>query len=208
MLDWLGPEGDELATAFDRVFRSKGTPFGSPALHWGGLHDGTEGVQWNVGMDPRRPERWVSVNLEGLRYDGWPLARLITREMRRPTLAALAASNPRLGAVRMSMNREFWSGRNRVHLESIADLPMADITEPEWRRVLSEARACLASSSGGRGRASYTPKNGGETSSLEVTPHLAFRFANPTVDDWVRFIRDGLDLLDPLFEWTTERAAK
>jgi len=207
MLDWLGPEGDIIAAAFERVFRRHGTPFGSSALHWGGLHNGTEGVQWNVGMDPRLPQRWVGVNLEGLKYDGWPLARLITREMRRPTLPALANASPRLGAVRVSMDREFWTGRNRVHRESIVNLSLADMTEPQWRRVLSEARACLASASGGRGHASYAPKAGGATISAEVTPHLAFRITALAVDDWVQFIREGLDLLDPLYEWTTERSS-
>lgn len=84
MLDWLGAEGAVIAGAFERVFRRQGVAFGSPALQWGGVHDRSEGVQWNVGMDPRRPERWVSVNLEGLKYDGWPLARLIKRATLRP----------------------------------------------------------------------------------------------------------------------------
>jgi len=206
MLDWLGPEGDVIARAFERVFRRDGTPFGSPALRWGGVHDGAEGVQWNVGMDPRSPERWVSVNLEGLRYDGWPLARLITKEMRRPSLPALAGASPHLNAVRMSMEREFWTGRNRVHWESIADIPLADTTDAEWRRVLSEARNCLASASGRRGRASFVPKSGSAPISAEVTPHLAFRVTAAQVDDWQQFIRDGLECLDPLYEWTAERA--
>lgn len=206
MLNWLGAEGSVIADAFERVFRCGGTPFGSSALRWGGMHDGAEGVQWNVGMDPRLPERWVSVNLEGLKYDGWPLARLIAKEMRRPTLPALVSVSPRLGAVRMLMRREFWTGRNRVHREQVADLPLSNITEPEWRHVLSEARNCLASSSGGRGRATFVPKTGGAPVSAEMTPHLAFRVTAVEVDDWERFIRDGLDRLDPLYEWTAERA--
>lgn len=205
MLDWLGVEGDRIAAAFERVFRQEGTPFGSFALRWGGMHDGTEGVQWNVGMDPRLPERWVSVNLEGLRYDGWPLARLIANEMRRPTLPALVTTSPQLSTVRMSMDRELWTARNRVHWESIADLPLADITEPEWRRVLAEARSCLASRTGGRGRGTFAPKSGGAPVSAEITPHLAFRVTAVEVEDWERFIRDGLDRLDPLYEWTEER---
>lgn len=205
MLDWLGSEGDMIAGAFRRVLRRDGTPFGSSALRWGGMHDATEGVQWNAGMDPRLPERWVSVNLEGLRYDGWPLARLIRKEMLRPTLPALALGSTRLATVRMSMDREFWTGRNRVHWESIADLPLADITESEWRRVLSEARNCLASPGGGRSRASFVSKTGAQVFA-ESTPHLAFRVTASEVDDWERFIRDGFDCLDPLYDWTEKRA--
>ena len=70
MLDWLGAEGAVIADAFERVFRRQGTSFGSPALQWGGVHDGSAGVQWNVGLDPRRLERWASMNLEGPKYSG------------------------------------------------------------------------------------------------------------------------------------------
>jgi hypothetical protein len=61
------------------------------------------------------------VNLEGLRYDGWPLARLIVKETRRPTLPEFVASDAHLAELRMA--REFWTGRNRVHRDSIVTMP-------------------------------------------------------------------------------------
>ncbi|MFL5386349.1 MAG: hypothetical protein ACJ8GN_27845 [Longimicrobiaceae bacterium] len=208
MLDWLGVEGDLIADAFERVFRRPGTPFGSAALHWGGLHDGNEGVQWNVGLDPRGPERWIGVNLEGMKYNGWPIARLIAKELKRATLPDFVASRRELETVHLVMERDFWGGRFRVHFEKIADAPLRDVTEAEWRRVLTEARSCLGSPSGGRGRRTFTPKTGrGLAQDTEVTPHLTFRLSVPVVDSWERFIREGIGRLDPLYEWTEQRVA-
>src|SRR5512141_10522 len=47
-LAWLGPEGDELSSAFRLVFDPQAEAFGSPALAHGGLSDGRQGVQWNA----------------------------------------------------------------------------------------------------------------------------------------------------------------
>ena len=42
-----------------------------------------EGVQWHAGYDEIA---WIGVNLEGMLYDGWPIARLIKRELSNPLL--------------------------------------------------------------------------------------------------------------------------
>jgi hypothetical protein len=207
MLEWIGQEGERIAAAFERIFRREGMTFGRPALHWGGLHDGNEGVQWNMGFDPDVPERWIGVNLEGLKYDGWPIARLIRKEQQRATLPGLIASHPELAATRLILERDYWTGRNRGHVERAADLPLRDVTDAAWRRVLADARGCLAASSGGRGTRMFTPKSGGPPRESEVTPHLTFRLGVPAVESWEQFIREGIDRLDPLYEWTLERAS-
>lgn len=204
MLDWLGEEGDRISEAFGRVLRLPGESFGSASLHWGGLHTGYKGVQWNVGFDPRTGERWVGVNLEGLRYDGWPLARLIRSEQRKPTLLDLIRAEPDLREVRLRMTREHWAGRNRIHLESIADGALGELSAGEWRRILAEARKCLSSSAGGRATSTYQPLGGDAPVNTDLTPHLAFRLIDRAVDDWTQFIRIGVDRLEPLFEWTDE----
>jgi hypothetical protein len=207
MLEWIGAEGERMDAAFERVFRGEGTPFGSPALHWGGLHDGNEGVQWNMGFDPDIPERWIGVNLEGLKYDGWPIARLVRKEQQRATLPSLVASHPELAGIRLILERDYWTGRNRGHVERIADLLLRDLTEAAWRRVLADARNSLAAPTGGRGIRMFTPKSGGPPRESEVTPHLTFRLSVPAVESWEQFIRAGIDLLDPLYEWACERAS-
>src|SRR5688572_9131229 len=62
--------------------------FGSPSLQTAGICDGTQGVQWNAGIkwDGARQMAYAGVNLEGLVYRDWPVARLIERELDAPQL--------------------------------------------------------------------------------------------------------------------------
>ena len=207
MIEWLGEEGHQMEQAFERVFRRSGATFGSESLQWGGLYDGEEGVQWHIGLNPRGPERWIGVNLEGLKYDGWPLARLITRELAKPSLPAVVESYPRLGPVRLIMERDFWNPRVRSHVELLADVALQELTLGMWKGVLSKARESLASRNGGRAAVTYRAGDGAEKVA-EVTPHLMFRHRVRDVSSWERFIREGMDLLDPLYEWTCDRAAR
>lgn len=45
-----------------------------------------DSVQWNVGCRPGDGFDWLGVNLEGMRYDDWPVPRLIEREISPPLL--------------------------------------------------------------------------------------------------------------------------
>ena len=51
-----------------------------------GRRRSNEGVQWNAGYYPRDGAVWLGVNLEGMKYDDWPVARLIEREISRPLI--------------------------------------------------------------------------------------------------------------------------
>lgn len=86
MLEWLGDEGDRLRQAFIATFGQRCRAFGNQSTSIGGVSDDAEGVQWNASYDPRDLRKWVSVNLEGMEYDGWPVARLIRRELTNPKL--------------------------------------------------------------------------------------------------------------------------
>jgi len=44
-----------------------------------GTSDGNEGVQWNSSYRPGDGFVWLGVNLEGMGYDDWPVARRIER---------------------------------------------------------------------------------------------------------------------------------
>ena len=57
--------------------------FGSPSRGVLGISDGNEGVQWNAGYRPGDGFVRLGVNLEGMRYDDWPVARLIEQESSR-----------------------------------------------------------------------------------------------------------------------------
>ncbi|MCY3547004.1 MAG: hypothetical protein OXH49_08990 [Gemmatimonadetes bacterium] len=43
-------------------------------------------VQWHTECRPGDGFVWLAVNLEGMQYGDWPVARLIEREISRPLL--------------------------------------------------------------------------------------------------------------------------
>ena len=77
---------DALKSCFRDVFECRGREFGSLSRGVLGISDGNEGVQWNAGYYPRDGAVWLGVNLEGMKYDDWPVTRLIEREISRPLL--------------------------------------------------------------------------------------------------------------------------
>ena len=77
---------DTLKALFRDIFQCRGRDFGSPSRGVLGISDGNESVQWNAGYYPRHGAVWLGVNLEGMKYDDWPVARLIEREISRPLL--------------------------------------------------------------------------------------------------------------------------
>ena len=74
-----------------------------------GVSDGIEGVQWNAGYRARDGTVWLGVNLEGIKYDDWPVARLIEREFSRPLLPT------RLGGVSRHEMPQAWDNLEGLH---------------------------------------------------------------------------------------------
>ena len=214
MLEWLGPDGEEMRVAFTKVFGSGPRPFGSPSLHRGGLSDGVEGVQWNVAFDPRDGRQTVGVNLEGITYDDWPIARLIERELDESTLPILISRHPALAPVILRWRRDHWQAGSRLAIQEseLAPTPirLGDLDEVGWRAALDEAWGCLDSQRRrrGRGKQTVTLSNGREVEDAEVSPHLVFEFEPPEVSDWEALLREARATMEPLYQWTKERAAR
>ena len=66
-----------LKALFRDTFQCRGRDFGSPSRGVLGISDGNEGVQWNAGYYPRDGAVWLGVNLEGMKYDDWPVTRRV-----------------------------------------------------------------------------------------------------------------------------------
>lgn len=211
MLDWLGSEADRMRIAFTKVFGSGPEPFGNQATHVGGWSDGSKGVQWNAAFDPRDGRQWVGVNLEGMMYDDWPVARLIERELADPTLLNLVDKTDGLDGVTVLWRRDFWQARSRPEIQegNIVPTPIALIalTEAQWRSALEEAKECLDPRRKRRGRAPRTViLLSGARVEGEVSPHLTFEYHAVERTDWEELLRDAKDRMQPLYDWATHRA--
>ena len=119
---------DALKSRFRDVFGCRGREFGSLSRGILGVSDGNEGVQWNAGYYPRDGAVWLGVNLEGMKYDDWPVARLIEREISRPLLLTRYRRKvARPDKVTVLWARDAWqySARRRIKDANLAPTPIA-----------------------------------------------------------------------------------
>ena len=215
MLDWLGDEGPRLLAAFRSAFGPHVREFGSPSLGVGGLSDGSEGVQWNAGIELEDEWRWVGVNLEGMEYGGrWPIRQLLMRERAEPTLPALIRHLGDPGPVVLELRRDYWQASSRPEIveSHIAPtpVPLRALEEEVWRAIVKDALACLNGARLWRGRAKQrvTLAASGRAVEGEVSPHLAIVYPAPDIDaDWPALLAEGRPRLQPFYDWAVRRSA-
>lgn len=172
---------------FRNLFRSDGQEFGSLALGLRGISDGCAGVQWNAGYSLRSsvsawllPEgAWLGVNIEGMKYDGWPVARLIERELAHPLLLTkyrVRVVRPEM--VTVSWRRDAWQAATRPPIKNsrILRIALDRLDGDGWTCALRNARECLDPKRDyrGRGRTKVTLFRSGQVVERDVTPHLFF----------------------------------
>ena len=137
-----------------------------------GIHDGTEGVQWNAYHDHTEDRVTLGVNLEGEKYDDWPIARLIDRELKKSILPSVAAGVAGQLAPGTDVRIHIWRDTlinersKKRDGDNVRDFGARELTVEDWRRALIEARAYLAD--GGRGRRHLPPPH----EHLSTCPHL------------------------------------
>lgn len=212
-----GDQGlDLLVTAFSAVFGVTGRPFGTAHGPDQGVSDNAQGVQWNAGVDRRRGAYWLGVNLEGMAYDDWPIARLIERELHRPTFLDLCGHLPQPSVITMSWFRDAWQASARLPITElhIGPTPMTlDRISPDiWRAILLEAYGCLNPDKNHRGRARQTVTLKSGVVERWVTPHLHLavdmrRTPPRSQDEAEALMRQGRGLLLPVYEFVKDRVA-
>jgi len=191
---------------FRDLFACKGQRFGSRSLGVLGISDGCEGVQWNAAYTKRDGAAWLGVNLEGMLYDGWPVARLIEREISHPLLPTEYRDRvPRPEMVTVNWWRDAWqvSSRVRITESSLSPTPIAldRLDGDGWAHALRQARECLDPERGyrGRRRTKVTLLRSGRIVERWVSPHLQFkaRFS----ENSTRSLRRAKDDLEVLHEF-------
>ena len=205
-----------LATAFNAVFRVSGRPFGTPHARYEGVSDDARGVQWNAGVDRERGVAWLGVNLEGMAYDGWPIARFIERELDRPTLPDLCGKSPEVGTITTSWTRDAWQAAARLPIAEIqlggTPIPLDKLDPDAWRALLLEAYGCLDPDKNHRGRAKqWVTLRSGKVEKW-VSPHLHFnwvlwRLVPRSQDEAEAVMRRGREVLEPVYQFVKGRSA-
>jgi len=115
-----------------------------------------------------------------MEYDGWPIARLIDRELGSFSLfktIKTIASVDKPEDITVRWTRDVWVGsklppnypEHLILCESASEL-----TEDRWRTNLFEAQRCLDPKRDFRGRARQSITLQGGTKDLYVSPHLGF----------------------------------
>ena len=207
---------DTLKTLFRDIFQCRGRDFGSPSRGVLGISDGNEGVQWNAGYYPRDGAVWLGVNLEGMKYDGWPVARLIEREISRPLL--LTRYRPQVARpdkVTVLWSRDAWqySARRPIKEANVAPTPVAldRLDGRGWAEALRGARACLDPRRQHRGRrrvpVTLLPSKRypwERRVEMDVSPHLKIRVLLVEITN--RGMREGREDLEALYEFAGERS--
>ena len=207
---------DALKSLFRDVFGCRGRHFGSPSRGVLGISDGNEGVQWNAGYRPGDGFVWLGVNLEGMWYNDWPVARLIEREISRPLLLTrYRGSVARPDEVTVQWTRDAWqySARPVLREANLGPTPNAldRLDGQGWADALRGARACLNPRKRHRGRRkvpvtllSSKGRDWERRVEMYVSPHLKIRTPLPAITP--RVMRRARENLEPLYEFVAEQS--
>jgi hypothetical protein len=181
--------------AFDAVFQptKPSRMFGSARRRHQGFSDDHDGVQWNAGVDRERGVVTVGVNLEGMEYQGWPIARFVEAERAAPRLPAFARGYVHAADAELWFSRDAWQFASRFdileqHFGPEPPLRLADLSDDVWSTMLAAAYACLDPANGHRSRARQTVTLSSGRREMTVSPHLQVKMlVRGSVD------LDGLD---------------
>ena len=199
-----------LLLAFCQALGVKGREFGQLSKPFFGVSDGAEGVQWNLSVNSGEDEVWLGINLEGMKYSDWPIARFLQTELSNMQLPGIAEKLPGNMEIYALIMRDAWQRASRPHIKEqyIEGMPveLKALTSETWTTALSESLHCLDEKRyyKGRGLQNVTRlKRNGEVhvEMMEVSPHFQIQTKIEknmrTVDGLQRII----SLLKPLHEW-------
>jgi hypothetical protein len=209
---------NELERAFSVLFKVESPrAFGTAKRPRQGFSDGCEGVQWNTGIDRARDVLTLGANLEGMAYDGWPIARLIERELASPRLIEVAGM-PEVAECELWFTRDAWQAAARLPIEEQYLTPavpqlLGTLDDQSWRNVLRGALTCLDERRNHRGRkrVEVTLSASGEKVTKAVSPHLQIKCvlaASTTASgaEIMSALTLARDTLTPIYHWMVEQS--
>lgn len=193
---------------------------GSAALGYLGRFEDRPGAHWTAWADAEGA--WLGVTMPGKRFNDWPVATFILREISDPRLPSVLARLPQDTQVDMAWWRTVWQGRGRLprHLDQNLTgdqtspwVPAGSFDSYQYSLLLKQARECLDATRGYRGRGSGTIRLlSGEPKPITrgLTPEFQFRTPAriSTADGGITTaaLIHAREVLQPLYTFIIERS--
>ena len=200
---------------FTSVLNTEGRPFGQPNQPGFGISDDARGTQWNLALSEGDVKAYLGVNLEGLVYDGWPIATLLLSELKNPSLEKLKLRIEDPESVDIQFTRDAWQITRRPIIReryiggSIINL--YDTGHGKWLQMVEEGLDCLNSAKSYRGRAQQwitlvKQNNEHQKRLMYVSPHLTFRCSICLDADFEEKFRRKLKKMAAVYDWVKSLA--
>lgn len=200
-----------LLQTFTEVLNVKGRPFGQLNQPYFGISDGNQGVQWNLSVSTATDVIKLGVNLEGMKYNNWPIAKALLAEQETPSIEQLKKHLRSPETVFLSLTRDAWQAASRPSIQEqfIAGpaLSIAQCNNQQWLNFVTEALTCLNKNANYCGRAQQIvtlvkpPKSGNQSRLMDVSPHLSIWTQVNLNNDMQPNIEHALEQLRPAYQW-------
>lgn len=203
----------DILALFTKLTECKGRPFGQLNKPYFGMSDGNEGVQWNIRVDTETGGTRLGVNLEGKKYNNWPITTFLLAEIENPGIYIVRDRLADADQVFLRLVRDAWQVTARPSILEqfigFGNIPLRDIDPDHWESMLTEALACLSEKRAYRGRTKQVvtlknqPNRGDRSRTMEVSPHLTIWTPVESSGDIGAHLRVGIDRLTPIYNWVS-----
>ena len=207
----------EILDEFNSLLKIKGRSFGQPNKPRFGMSNNAQGVQWNIALHKDNEAIHLGVNLEGMKYNEWPITNLILKELNSPTINKLANEIASPEEVIVRMRRDAWQANSRPDIKKgligEKEHPLIELSNERWLTILKEALSCLSAEQDHRGRAKQMvtlekkPKKGPQVREMEVSPHLTIWTEVNPLGDISANLKQAFRTLKPVHEWMSVKSA-
>jgi len=196
--------------SFRSLVGTDGVTFGQLNRPERGISDGIDGVQWNLSLDTNRKSVRFGINLEGKKYNNWPIANLLINEIEDPDLLRVCSSLPQPEQIHLLWFRDAWQAASRPMIDEQiiggSALSCDEVTPEVWSSILNEALGCLDEEKGFKGRATQTVtlSSSGKTREMVVSPHFQVYVDIAQSGDIENGLKRAQESLMPIYDWVTE----
>lgn len=170
----ISNHNDQILNVFNSILKINGRQFGQNGKEYYGLSDDAKGVQWNIAISKENKNTRLGVNLEGMKYKDWPIAKFIENEKNKMSLCNTGELS-QADKIIVGFYRDAWQCASRPDIDEYhiqKETPLSQLNEDIYNSMLNEAYDCLNSNKNHRGRAKQYVTTTKNKKLMEVSPHL------------------------------------